>query len=253
MNTLGGNVCIRNGDSQDYCWREAVRSLLPVCDKVIICDCDSTDGTRQAIDLWAAQDPKIVVANFPWTNPKGDPLWWVTFLNYARQHLPTTMHIQLDADEILHENSYDEVTRAKENGSVLYCKRFNFWKDAQHLIPEGHCCSAKVIRVAPCNMNIPSDSPWPEAQDAMNNAKDSGIEIMHYGFIREVKGFFKKARSVQSIWANSFDPRLERAEQYGLEWASAPGLSDWQNQLVEFKGTHPAVIHEWLKERGHHL
>ncbi len=41
---------IRNGDSLGYCWREAATSLLPVVDELILCDSDSNDGTREAMD-----------------------------------------------------------------------------------------------------------------------------------------------------------------------------------------------------------
>jgi len=30
-----------------------------------------------------------------------------------------------------------------------------------------------------------------------------------------------------------------------------PGVTGWENELEPFTGTHPAVIHSWLKERGH--
>src|SRR5579863_2133626 len=154
--TLGGSVPIRNGIILDYCFREAVESLLPICDKVIICDCDSTDGTREFVDEWAARESKLVVANFPWTNPSGTTDWWPTFLNYSRQHLPTDHFIHLDGDEVLHEDDYEKIKSAAERRSVLFFKRLNFWRDAKHVIPDGVCCGTKVLRMAGTNQPIPS-------------------------------------------------------------------------------------------------
>lgn len=249
--TLGGNVCIRNGFRLDYPFREAVKSLLPICDEVVICDCDSDDGTRGWIDAWASTEPKITVVNFPWTHPKGTNAWWPEFLNYARQHLSTDHHIQLDADEIIHEDDYPLIRQAAKCGDVLYCKRLNFWRDPNHLIPEGVCCGTKVLRIAPKDMPIPSDYPYEPANATQERAKESDIRIFHYGFLRHREAFFKKAREVQRIWCNSYDPRLEKAEQYEGHWAEMPGVTGWEDKLVNYDGSHPAAIKEWLAERNH--
>src|SRR5438132_6241086 len=107
--TLGGNVCIRNGNALDYCWREAVQSLLPICDEVVVCDGESTDGTQEEIREWMQREPKIKLCVYPWPDPKGDIDFWVKWLNYSREHLTTDWHIQLDADEVLSDRSYLEV------------------------------------------------------------------------------------------------------------------------------------------------
>lgn len=248
--TLGGNVCIRNGFRLDYCWEQAVRSLLPVCDQIILADCDSDDGTRERIDSWAKTEPKITVVNFPWTNPVNDVNWWPTFLNYARQHLSTDMHIQLDADEVIHEQDYELIRNGRDSKSTLFFQRYNFWRDAQHLIPEGHCCGTKVLRMAPTNMPLPSDYPYEPAAATMQQAVTSAIKVYHYGFLRHREQFFQKAREVQRIWVNDFDPRLAAAERYEGNWMTHDGVVPWKDNLVKFEGTHPSVIHQWLRERG---
>lgn len=249
--TLAGNVCIRNGFTLDYCFKEAIESLLPICDEVVCCDCDSTDGTREFLDQWKLREPKINICNFAWTDPKGDNMFWPTWLNYARQHAKSDWHIQLDADEILHEDSYEEVLHAVREKKSLICKRYNFWRDAQHLIPLGKCCGYAVIRVGPQNLWMPSDYPDPRANELMSIAEPSTVNIMHYGFLRQREAFFRKAREVQRIWVNSFDPRLAAAEAAGGNWMQHDGVTGWENDLLEFKGTHPAVIRPWLAERGY--
>lgn len=249
--TLAGILCIRNGDRLDYCWREAGQSLLGVCDELVICDCDSDDGTRQAMDEWAAREPRITLCNFPWTNPVATNKWWPEFQNYARQHAKSEWIIGLDADEILHENSYERVRDAANNREVLRCYRYNFWRDAQHLIPIGVCLGHEVVRVCGSNMPIPSDYPIPEAEETCAKAVMSKVQIMHYGFLRKREAFFRKAREVHRIWHGSFDPRLEAAEKSEGNWMTHEGVSGWENQLDDFKGTHPAVIHQWLKDRNY--
>jgi glycosyltransferase involved in cell wall biosynthesis len=252
MTTLAGIVCIRNGTRLDYCWREAVLSLLGVCDECVICDCDSDDGTRGLIDEWASNNPRISVCNFAWTDPRGSNQWWLDFLNYARQHAKSEWVCFLDADEVLHENSYEIVRRAADNRSTLFCHRYNFWRDAQSVIPHGHCCGWEVLRVGPKNMTYPSDYPRPDGLDQplIAQAVKSNVQIMHYGFLRERQAFFRKAREVLRIWNDDFDPRLEAAEKEGGNWATHSAMPEWVNQLVPFTGTHPEIIKPWLRERG---
>lgn len=251
--TLAGIICIRNGFRLDYCWQLAAESLLAICDELVLCDCDSDDGTRQAMDEWAAREPRINLVNFPWTNPVGDNMWWPTWVNYARQHAKSDWIVALDADEILHEHSYAEVLAAMRNNTPLICHRHNFWRDPQSLIPAGECCGREVIRVAPKILWIPSDYPDPRANEVMSLAKMSDVQIMHYGFLRRRESFFKKAREVHRIWHNSYDARLESVEQEPGNWMANPKAVPWLDRLEPFTGTHPKLIQPWLIERGYEI
>src|SRR6267154_485723 len=107
---FGGIVCVRNGNLLDYCWKESVQSLLPVCDKVVICiGSGGEDDTEYEAREWSYREPKILICIYDWPNPKGDVDFWVNWLQYAREHVPQDYIIQLDADEVLSENSYEEI------------------------------------------------------------------------------------------------------------------------------------------------
>lgn len=249
--TLGGNICIRNGFHLDYCFDLAIRSLLPICDQISVSDSDSSDGTREFLDDWAKHEPKLKISNFPWTNPKGDIWFWVEWLNYARRQLETDFVVQLDADEVIHEACYHEVLEAARLGKALICERLNFWRDAQHLIPRGKCCGWEVIRVGPQNLWMGSDYPDARARQLNDMAVHSGVQLHHVGFLRERAAFFRKAKVVQSIWADDYDKRLDVADKAGGNWAAHPGVVEWVNELVPFRGSHPALLHQWLRDRGH--
>lgn len=254
MNNLGGAVCVRNCESLDYNWIEAVCSLLGVCDKVVICDCSSEDTTRTIAESWEkSSGGQIKLVDYLWTDPRGDVGWYVNWLNYARSQLDTEWSIYLDADEVLHEDSTHEVLQAVKDKKTLICQRYNFWRDPWHLIPDGKCCSRDVIRIGPTKFFMPSDYPDERCQEAMDAAVKSTVKIMHYGFLRKREAFFKKARAVQRIWADDYDKRLEKAETYEGNWAEMPGITGWESELEEFKGTHPEIIKDWLKERGYDL
>lgn len=252
MATLGGNVVVRNGDLLDYCWRESIRSLLPVCDVVSVSDGESTDGTQEQLREWQKSEPKIVLNVYPWPDPKGHPEWFADWLDYNRQHVKADWQIQLDADEILHENSYAEIRsfieRPQQSAIVT---RYNFWRDHRHTIPEGQCCGKRVVRIAPQNLFLASDGYDPRGEGAAALARPTSIEVMHYGFVRNPDKFFEKERLLQGYYFNTYDSRLEAAQKAGGNWMTHEGVTGWENSLDNFTGSHPAVIHEWLKERGY--
>jgi len=252
MSTLGGVVCIRNGNELDFCWREAIESLLPVCDEVVVCDGESTDGTQEQIRDWVKREPKLKLCVYPWPDPKGDIDFWVNWLNYAREHLTTQWHFQLDADEILSEKSYDEIRMFinRWERRTANCTRWNFWKDHRHLIPEGHCLGKQVIRLAPADMWLPSDGCHENGNEAVSLKIDTHIQIFHYGFLRKRDKFFKKEQLLQTYFFDYYDPRLKDAESRDKWMEEIKGV-DWIKYLEPYDGEHPKVIHQWLRDRGY--
>ncbi len=250
---IWGNVCIRDGIRLDYPFFECIKSLLPVCDYVSVCDGQSTDGTQELIREWMRNEPKIVLCVYEWPHPKGDVDFWVKWLNYNREHTNGDFQIQLDADEILSENSYDEVLRrvrhAKSTNFSLWCKRFNFYRDDRHLIPHGVCLSNKVVRIAPRDVWMPSDGPHPNGHACVNMANESNIEIYHYGFLRHREAYFAKCKDLQKFFFNTYDDRLVKAEADSGNWMENCDVG-WQNNLDTFQGEHPKIIQQWLADRA---
>lgn len=252
---LGGNIVIRNGIELDFCWREAIASLLPVCDVVSVCDGQSTDGTQEEIRDWMKREPKLSLCVYEWPSPKGNPSWFVDWINYSRQHVAADFQIQLDADEVVSELSYPyiEWLKKKEAGErfSVCCNRLNFWRDHRHLIPHGHCCGHEVVRIAPVNLWLASDGYDPRGEEAASIAMRLGIDIFHYGFLRRRDAFFKKEKLLQGYFFDSYDARLAKAETEHGNWMESQGVTGWENQLLDFGGPHPAVARAWLKERGY--
>lgn len=248
--SLGAFLCARNLISLDYCFVECIKSLLPICDEIVVSESASTDGTRQYLEGWARREPKLKIVDFQWPDPKGDPSFYPRWLNDARSHLRTLFACTLDMDECIHEKDYPLILDAVKQQKVLMCYRYNFWADAQHLIPVGVCCGVDVIRVGPQRMAFPSDYPTPESAEISALAEKSPVGVYHYGFLRKREAFFKKAKAVQRIWANDYDPRLEAADKAGGNWMRNKVVSEWVDCLDDFRGTHPETIKPWLQERG---
>lgn len=252
MSTIGGLIMVRNGISLDYCFEASIQSLLPVVDQLVVSDSDSNDGTADKLADMAAANPKIKLVNRPWTQPHGESYhWWTDWINFAREHLTTDFQLQLDADEVLHENSYDEIRRAAEEGpdTALLCHRHNFWNDLHHLCPIGRTCSHLVVRFGPQRCWMSSDEMHPEGEPEIRQlARPSNVEIFHYGFIRRREALLDKCRVVLDAYFGRYDDRLVEAEKNpDKPWQD---YAPYDVPLREYRGSHPAAAHQWLIEHG---
>lgn len=252
--TIGSFICARNALDLDYCLELAAKSLLNFCDELVLCDSDSTDGTRQIMERLADQDSRVKVINMPWTDPKGvSHEHWKQWIRFAQSHLKSEWCIYADADEV-YDDSPDCISAIREsaqNMKSITVDRINYWRDPQSVIPDGHCCARWCTRGGPTN--YPSVSDWPihagEEPIVDSAVKEPRVKIHHLGFLREKRAFYRKARSVLSIWFNRFDPRLEAGEKADVPVAETE--CEFTNLLTQ--ATHPIPFHvqEWLSDRGH--
>lgn len=253
MNKLSGYVCVRNGYSLDYCWEQAVASLLPVCDEVVVCvGSDSNDGTLQA--AWSMTNPKVRVVIYPWDNPTAKPDWWTAWLNFARLQLRHEMQITLDADEVLDDSPecHAAIREAVEAGRSVRCDRLNFARDARSLIPENEAVGKWVARIGPSSYHMPSDEPHGPGEVLLLDeaATDPRIRIFHLGFLRRPEAFYAKARVVLGAFFGSYDPRLEEAQATGR-----PPLEKfpWWDRLTTYNGNYPKSVRDWMVQRGYEV
>lgn len=252
MKTLGCSIALRNGNVFDYPWKECIQSVLPFVQEVVVAESDSTDDTLQDLQALAEREPKVKIWHYPWPNPKGDGRCVMTWTNFARERLSTDYNLQMDIDEILPPEHGPKIVDRIQGSPVTLCiRRLNFYRDAQHLIPDNNCCGHAVLRVSPKTHWLPADTPDPQGQDAMNLHTDAmDIEIFHYNWLRKREAFFLKERGIQTAFFNDNDPKLVTQEAIPGNWMAPGGNWDWENRLVKFNGQHPAIMHQWLKDRG---
>lgn len=251
---LSGLVPTRNCIEQDYCFVEAITSLLPVCDEVVVHDKGSTDGTLEALKEWASRDSRIRVIESTWDNPRGRKGWYVDWLNEARQHARAPMLLQLDGDEVLGDDhaTHSAIRYAVEKRDCIALNRLNFVKDPRSLIPEGECCGRYVVRVGPSNLHWVSDEPHKRGEvELLDRAHiEPQALIFHLGFMRRPEAFYKKAKVVLGAFFDNYDPRLAKSEETGTHpFAEFP----WFNRLDEWKGYHPPMVKAWLRARGYQV
>ena len=263
---LSGYIPIKNNFELDYCAQLGVRSLLPICDEVIIVDGGSTDGTLEYFRLWASYEPKIRIVSYEiprlptpeevekddLTRPSGNPVMLIPWLNAGRLACRYKWQITLDGDEVLDESSYSWVKLAMADGYPCWMSRMNLWKSPQWEAPHGTVCGERVVRLAPTEMEMCSDEPRPEGEPEVRRKAVNGdnMLIVHLGFLRRQKSFLKKSRIMQGWLMNTYDNRLRTAEKTGESWVELSPFPEGKPLLPVHRKFAP-YVNEWLLERGY--
>lgn len=245
--TLGGILFIMNGEEMDYNYKETAKCLIELCDQVVLLDAGSTDSTASELDTFK-DIPNVTVVKVDrseWLKQKGkEKLSY--FTNMAKSFLTTDYYINIQGDEILHENSYEAVRKAIATGyEAFVVKRINLWKDCNHQldVPQNRKpCSTEIIRIAKVKYNSVDDAESIGAPAV--NIFVNDIIIVHYGFVRNRKAMVKKVRHMLGeVFLMSIDEKLNGMEEFdSTKWFT-------DEDLKPIEVSHPKLMQEWILDR----
>lgn len=247
--SLTGICWAFNAISQDYCLEESVLSLKEFCDEVVVLDAGSTDGTDELIK--SLQDRKtraILCSNEEWKSQQGK--WKLSyFTNKAIEQATSEFIFSCQADEVLHQDSYDAVRRAIFNNYDGYLvKRLNLWGTPATMLNVEHSrkpCSDIILRLGKSNCRAYDDAESLACNGQVTDLFVNDIVIWHYGFVRSAKVHADKIRHMQGeVFLTTPDAKLE-----GMNGTFDPERWFSKDDLIPVPGEHPALMKEWIKTR----
>lgn len=241
MKTLGGSLFVYNGEKMDYCFRESIQNLLEFCDQVSVVT--FTDDIP-------VSDPRLVVKVLPvdqWNDFKGKGKL-PHFADIARDGLKTDWHFCLQADEIVHEDSFPVIRRAIEQEDVeaFLVTRHNLWGSPYTMlnVPQNRKpCSTEVIRLAKTQYDSYGDA---ESQRVPSLSVEfvRDIEIFHMGFVRDRKKMVEKVKYMQDeVFQIAHDTRVDNCEEF------EPWRFFQQSDVIPIRKQLPKVIQQWAEAR----
>ncbi|MEI7453038.1 MAG: glycosyltransferase family 2 protein [Actinomycetes bacterium] len=239
--TLGCQIIAHNLIEHDYCIHECVSSVAPICDQILIVECDSSDGTQDLLAQMSSMEPKIKVIRHPW-KPSRTGLEWITSIySDTKSEIGTDWYIGMDADEIILPSDYPVIQdhfRSQITAGTEVCGTFirrTFWKDSKHILPNGTICNHLCHKLVPKTQTVSGDLIEPPKTLLLK------AEIYHYGHIRLNKAWAKKCGKMQD-WAFGKVPEC---------WTENPSSVVPDGDLIEFHAQHPMLAHQWLLDRGY--
>src|SRR6187399_170661 len=105
---------VRNGVKFDYPFEEAIRSILPLCDEVIVAVGNSEDSTAERVK---AIDPKVKVIETVWDETLregGKVLASETNKAFAAISSEYDWAFYIQGDEVIHEKYLPVIRKAME-------------------------------------------------------------------------------------------------------------------------------------------
>jgi glycosyltransferase involved in cell wall biosynthesis len=245
---VSGFTFVRNGVKYDYPIVESIRSILPVCDEVIVAVGKSDDGTLELIK--SIGDPKIKIIETVWDDSlrEGGRVLAVETNKALDAISPESdWAFYMQADEVFHENDVQAIRDAMmqynhdDRVEGLLFRHINFFGSYDY-VADSHKWFKDEIRIIRNDKAIRS---WRDAMsfrkgDRVLQVKRINATIYHYGWVKDPRTQMEKRKDFEKLWHDDdwVDQNLGVAEEF-----------DYQNidTLAEFRGTHPAVMHERIR------
>ena len=243
---------VRNGVKFDYPFVEAIRSVLPLCDEMIVAVGQSEDTTLETV---RSIDPKVRVLETTWdeTLRQGGQVF-ASETNKAFQAIPASYDwaFYIQGDEVVHEQYLPAIRKAMEDN--LDDKRvdgllFNFvhFFGSYDYIGARYSWYRREIRIVRNRKDIYSfrdAQGFRKGDNKKLKVKQVDASIYHYGWVRQPKAMLDKIRSSTTLYRGSLtdDEKASKALQYEYENAMEP--------VVPFTGTHPALMQERIQQKN---
>lgn len=237
---------IRNAVKFQYPIAEALRSILPLCDEVVVAVGRSDDNTR---DLVAALSPKIRIIDTVWDEGLrvgGRVLAVETDKAFQAIGPEADWCIYIQGDEVMHEDGHDEVRKAmarwKDDKGIdgLLFKYRHFYGSYDYIGTSSNWYKNE-IRVIKNDRNIYSyrDAQGFRKEDNQKlRVKPLNAYIHHYGWVREPETMQAKQNNFGSLYSGGDHPMDDTKLYTG---AFNYGQID---ALERFTGQHPAVMQD---------
>ncbi len=239
---------IKNAVTYQYPIAEALRSILPLCDEIIVAVGDSSDNTR---DLVASIDSRIKILDTVWDEQlKRDGKVLASETDKAFQAIGTDSDwcIYIQGDEVLHEDGYDAIKTAmhnwKDDPSVdgLLLKYRHFFGSYDYVGAEGgwYRHEIRVLKNDKSIYSYKDAQGFRKGDNKKLHVKPVEAYIHHYGWVQDPK--LMKARFMVK-------DTIYNAQNMSTENIVVP--EDFAFTLVNalnvYTGKHPAVMADRIK------
>lgn len=241
---VAGFSFVRNAIRYDYPVKEAIQSILPLCEKVFVAVGNSEDETLSHVQ---SIDPeKVVIIPTVWDDSLregGRVLAEET--NKAFQAIPDEYDwcFYIQADEVLHEQYIPVIQNAMQdhlNHSQVQGLLFNYlhFYGSYDYIATSRKWYRREIRIIRNNKNIIS---WKDAQGfRWNNQQKLTVKlidafIFHYGWVKNPFTQLLKQKNFNKYWHS--DEWLQQNIRDHFDYSGI-------DKLGRFTGTHPKVMQE---------
>ncbi len=250
---IAGFLFIRNAIIYNYPVKQALLSLLPLCDEVFVSIGDSEDETIELIQ--SIGSPKIRISHSVWDDSlrEGGKVLAVE-TDKAFHLVPDYVDwcICLQGDEVIHENDYANIRQGMErykddkqvDGLLFHYHHFYGSYDYAGDSRRWYRHEIRIIR------NDKQIHSYRDAQGFRKNGRKLRVKlidahIFHYGWVRDPSAQVNKHLAFEKLynldgWARQVAAK-ESFDYSGID------------SLQKFNGTHPCVMQDLIAKKNWHF
>ncbi len=240
---ITGFTFIRNAILYDYPIVEAIRSILPLCDEVVVAVGQSEDATLELVRSIAPE--KVRVIETIWDDSLregGHVLALETDKAFDAISENTDWCIYIQGDEVLHEQDYPAIRTAMQQHLAddrvegLLFKYRHFYGSYSY-IGDSRNWYRHEVRIVRKDARIRSYKDAQGFRKAGQKLRVAAIDahVHHYGWVKHPQQQQLKQRNFNKLWHD--DAWME---------TNIPALTDFDYSKIDslrpFTGTHPKVM-----------
>jgi hypothetical protein len=246
---VSGFTIIRNALKYDYPILEAIESILPLCDEIIVVVGKSEDDTLQLIQNINSSKIKIIESVWDESKREGGRTFAIeTDRAFQAVSADSDWAFYIQADEVVHEKYHLPIKAAMEiykNNKQVEGLLFNYkhFYGSYDYVGDSWQWYRREIRVVKNNKKTFS---YRDAQGFRKQPNEKlsvkliDAFIYHYGWVKDprtmqkkVEGYFKYYYTDEQIKAN-----VVLSEEYDFSKIDS---------LTLFEGTHPAIMENRIR------
>ena len=245
---ISGFTIIKNAVLNDYPIVEAVKSILPVVDEMIILVGDCSDETIALME--AINDPKIKIHHSVWDSSLrsgGTVLAVETDKAFKLISPQSDWAFYIQGDEVIHEKYHPAIREACEKYATdqrvdgLLFRYLHFFGTYDYVgdSRKWYSHEVRIIR------NDPTISAYKDAQGFRRNGEKLKVKpidayVYHYGWVKDPVQMMKKQKDVSKFW---------NKDEALTAFLASPDFFDFNqfDSLEKFKDTHPQVMQQRIE------
>ncbi|MBE0651345.1 MAG: glycosyltransferase family 2 protein [Bacteroidales bacterium] len=250
---VSGFTFIRNAVLYDYPITEAIRSILPLCDEVVVAVGNSDDKTRELIR--SIGDPKIRIIETLWDDSLregGRVLAVETDKAFAAIAKDSDWAFYIQGDEVVHEKYHPVIREAMEkylnnkavDGLLFHYLHFYGSYDFVGSSLKWYPYEIRVVRNNPSIYSYRDAQGFRIGNDQKLKVKPIDAYVYHYGWVKPPEAMQRKQESFQKLWHTD-------------EWVeeNVPKIKSFEyekhiSRLKRFEGTHPKVMQQRIATKN---
>ena len=239
---ISGFTIIKNAVKNDYPIVEAINSILPVVDEMIVLVGDSEDETLQLIE--SIKSNKVKIHHSVWDNTlrKGGVVLAVeTNKAFKLINPKADWAFYIQADEAVHEKYLPVIKKAmneyaadKRVDGLLF--HYTHFYGTYDYVGDSRKWYSKEIRII---RNDPAISSYRDAQGFRKNGEKLKVKLIdayiyHYGWVKSPNQMMKKIAEVRKFWHPDEELAGIKDNSEDFDYTSI-------DSITTFEGTHPEV------------